>query len=229
MEANLSHDKIEFELICVIVNYGLGSKVLKIAKQNGVLGGTIFLGKGTVKNRLLELLDLCDVRKEIVLMVAEKTVADKALAELSRTMKFDKPNHGVAFATAVLGFIGAVGKEYSDNEEGNIERKNGGAASTMYNAIYVIVDRGKAESVIDAATEAGSRGGTIINARGSGIHETGKLFAMEIEPEKEIVLILSEEHLTEAITSSIRKNLAIDEPGNGVIFIQNVNQAYGLY
>ena len=44
-----------FELICVIVNYGLGSKVLKIAKQEGISGGTVLLGKGTVKNRLLEI------------------------------------------------------------------------------------------------------------------------------------------------------------------------------
>ncbi|MDF2841081.1 MAG: nitrogen regulatory protein, partial [Clostridia bacterium] len=68
-----------------------------------------------------------------------------------------------------------------------------------------------------------------INARGSGIHETSKLFSMEIEPEKEIVLIISEEQLTEAIAGSIKEELKIDEPGNGVIFIQEVNKTYGLY
>jgi nitrogen regulatory protein PII len=52
---------------------------------------------------------------------------------------------------------------------------------------------------------------------------------MEIEPEKEIVLIISEEQLTEAIAGSIKEELKIDEPGNGVIFIQEVNKTYGLY
>jgi nitrogen regulatory protein PII len=91
------------------------------------------------------------------------------------------------------------------------------------------VDRGKAEDVIDAATKAGSKGGTIINARGSGIHETSKLFSMDIEPEKEIVIILSEVESTEKIVSSIRSHLKIDEPGNGIIFIQDVNKTYGIY
>lgn len=77
--------------------------------------------------------------------------------------------------------------------------------------------------------EAGSKGGTIINARGSGIHETSKIFSMAIEPEKEIVLILSEEESTEGIVASIRKKLKIDEPGNGIIFIQEVSKTYGLY
>ncbi len=41
----------------------------------------------------------------------------------------------------------------------------------MYAAITVIVDKGKAEQVVEAAIAAGSNGGTIINARSSGIHE----------------------------------------------------------
>lgn len=82
---------------------------------------------------------------------------------------------------------------------------------------------------IDVATKAGSRGGTIINARGSGIHETSKVFAMEIEPEKEVVIIVSKEDKTNAIVSSIRKQLNIDEPGNGVIYVQDINETYGLY
>ena len=80
-----------------------------------------------------------------------------------------------------------------------------------------------------AANKAGSRGATIINGRGSGIHETSKVFAMEIEPEKEIVLIISPSNLTDSIVSSIRDELKINEPGNGIIFVQDVNKAYGLY
>jgi nitrogen regulatory protein PII len=113
-------------------------------------------------------------------------------------------------------------------ESNDINKEKRGAEKTMYNAIYVVVDKGKAESVIDAAKEAGARGGTIINARGSGIHETSKLFSMDIEPEKEIVLILADDQITSPITSSVREKLQIDQPGNGIIFVQSVNKTYGL-
>ena len=43
METN---HNIELELISIIVNFGLGSKVLHKAKKNGALGGTIALAKG---------------------------------------------------------------------------------------------------------------------------------------------------------------------------------------
>lgn len=216
-------ERVDYELVCVIVNFGQGSKVLQTAKKYGVTGGTVLLGKGTIKNRLLEFLALTDVRKEIVLMVSDQKTLNNALEQLDNKFKFSKPNHGIAYTISVGQVIGA------SNIKGNLSKDERGAEDIMYQSITVIVEKGNAEDVIDAATEAGSKGGTIINARGSGIHETSKLFSMEIEPEKEIVMILSEKESTEAIVSSIRNKLKIDEPGNGIIFIQDVNKTYGLY
>ncbi|WP_071396546.1 P-II family nitrogen regulator [Bacillus tuaregi] len=220
----LSHSEAaDFELLCIIVDFGLGSKVMQTAKKCGMPGGTVLLGKGTIKNRLLEFLALNDVRKEIVLMVSDKERVSQSLERLNEKFKFSKPNHGIAFTTSVGHIIGA-----RSCKRDNIKEERG-AETIMYHAITVIVEKGNAEYVIEAAAEAGSKGGTIINARGSGIHETSKVFAMAIEPEKEIVLILSEQESTDAIINSIRKKIKIDEPGNGIIFIQDVNQTYGIY
>lgn len=220
-----SSDSIGFELLCVIINFGAASKVIKHAKQYGVTGGTIFLGRGTIRNPIWEFLGLNEVRREIVLMVAEKDTAYTALEELDKKFKFDKPNHGIAISTSVLDILGAkclLRRDHDFEESREVE-------NAMYNLIITVVDRGKGEFVVEAANKAGSRGATIVNARGSGIHETNKLFDMEIEPEKEVVLIISQNNLTDPIVSSIRDNLKIDKSGNGIIFIQNINKAYGLY
>jgi len=213
----------ELELLCVIVNYGLGSKIVKHAKDYGIKAGTILLGKGTIKNTLLEFLDLAESRKEIVLMATVSNTANTVLEELNKKFKFYKPHHGIIFSTSIMSLFGTKNYIHKTNMESR------GAENPMYNLITVIVDRGKAEAVIEAASKAGSRGGTIIHGRGSGIHETSKIFSMEIEPEKEVALIISEEKLTEAIATSIRNDLQIDEPGNGIIFIQGIKRAYGLY
>lgn len=213
----------DYELIYIIINHDFGSKVLHSAKQCGISGGTVLLGKGTVNNKILDFLGLSDVRKEIILLLAERSKAIETLKKLDEEYKFEKPNHGIAFTIPVGKIIGASSCKCDHNKE---ER---GVSDIMYHAITVIVERGKAEDVIDAATIAGSKGGTIINGRGSGIHETSKLFLMDIEPEKEIVLILSKIEKTETIVSSIREKLKIDEPGNGIIYIQDVNETFGIY
>lgn len=216
------HGSIELELAYVIVSSGLASKVLKCAKASGVTGGTIFLGKGTVKNPVLEFLGLTEVRREVVLMVAEKNTARSALERLDEKFKFSKPNHGIAFTTTACALYGAKDLSY---EEIKVNREVG---KPMYNAIFTIVDRGRGELVVEAANKAGARGATIIHARGSGIHETSTLFDMEIEPEKEIVMIIAEEATTDPIIASIREELEIDLPGKGIIFVQPVAKTYGM-
>ncbi|WP_174615891.1 P-II family nitrogen regulator [Virgibacillus ihumii] len=218
-----NNELANLELVCIVVNFGLGSKVMQTAKKNGISGGTVLVGKGTIKSRLLEMLGLTNVKKEIILLGSSKETASQMLERLNEKFKFTKPNHGIAFTTSINQIFGA--RSFKSDRM----MENGGANDKMYHAITVIIEKGNAEDVIDAATEAGSKGGTIINARGSGIHETSKVFSMEIEPEKEIVLILSEKESTEAIVSSIRKKLKIDEPGNGIIFVQDINSTYGLY
>ena len=49
-------ERVCFELIWVIVNFGKGSKVMHAAKKCGVTGGTIILGKGTANDKFADFL-----------------------------------------------------------------------------------------------------------------------------------------------------------------------------
>lgn len=218
----IENQSFTYELIYVVVSYGMGSKVMKRAKKYGIRGGTILPGKGTVQNPILNFFSLYDERKEVVILGTDVATAGYALEKLNEDFRFEKPNKGIVFTTLMSAIIGSKHQEEGNEGVGKDEKR-------MYQLITTIVNRGKAEDVIDAAKLAGSRGGTIINARGSGVHETMKLFNMDIEPEKEMVLVISKEDVADAIIQSIRQKLEIDKPGNGVIFIQPVNRAYGIY
>ena len=214
---------MNLDLICIIVNYGMGSKIAKTARQCGISGNTILLARGTVNNHLWNYIGLSDIRKEVLYLVAERELAYQTLEKINNDYKLNKPNHGIAFTTSVCAAMGTRGCN-CDNMKA--ER---GEDNIMYHVITVIVGKGRAEDAIDAATKAGSKGGTIINGRGSGIHETSRLFSMDIEPEKEIVIILSEAAMTEKIVAAISEDLNIDEPGKGIIYVQDVNRTYGIY
>ena len=96
-------------------------------------------------------------------MVTESSVAYVALDKLNEKFHFDKPNPGIAFIIPVSEVYGT-----RDSVSETIIKKDRGDENTMYKAIFTIVDRGKGENVMDAAKSAGAKGGTIINARGSG-------------------------------------------------------------
>lgn len=212
-----------FEMIYVIVNYGMGSKVMHEAQKYGISCGTVCYGRGTVSNKFLRFLSLYDEQKEIVMLGADTRTAEHALYELNKHFKFEKPHHGIVFSIEACAGYGFC-HDLNIGSEPEMEE-----VDMMYRVIFTIVNRGRAEDVIEAAQEAGSRGGTVIHARGAGAEHTGKLFHMEIEPEKEMVMILSKTEVTDAIVASISKKMEIEKPGNGIIFVQDVKKAYGIY
>lgn len=210
------------EAFIYIVNHNDGTRVMKQAKKHGVRGTTAFLGHGTIESALLDFLGLNDVRKELILMVTDEVTGQHAMKGIHKDLRLDKPGRGIAFAIRVTRLIGSRGYIREESRENRGESK-------MHEAIFVIVDKGKGEFVIDAAKKAGSRGATLINARGSGIHETSTLFAMEIEPEKEIILILSEASDTEKIIDAVSTECEIEKPGSGILFTCDVTRTLGLY
>ena len=210
------------KIIYCVVDFGNASRVLKSAGKYGVKDAVISIGRGTVHSRVLEFLKINEIRKEIVTMMVESEAAHEIIEGISNEMAFDKPHHGIAFSYSISEFIGDTNSKDKDTKVNEVR-------NSMYKAIYVIVDKGKAEEVIEAANKAGARGGTIINARSSGIHEAHKLFSIEIEPEKEKVFIIVENELKDNVVTSIKNSLQLDEKGHGILFILDVDEAYGLH
>lgn len=208
------------EMLVVIVEHNKASKVLHLSDEKGVTASVAMLGRGTASRTIFDYLGLND-KKKAVLMLFGKTEEIMDFADyLVEKLEMDKPNHGIAYIESAFNVFGT-----EDNANGSENIKRG---ENMYNAIYTIVEKGNADDVIEAAQKGGSRGGTVMHARGSGSEEARKVFNMLIEPEKEIVLIISEEAKTKDIVESIRKETGIEEQGKGIIFVTNVAQTYGL-
>lgn len=94
--------------------------------------------------------------------------------------------------------------------------------------VVAIIKRGWAERVLVEAKQAGARGGTVICARGIGVHETKKLMGLMIEPEKEIILILTPKDKAEQILQSVVDSCKMEEAGTGIGFVLNVDAVVGV-
>lgn len=96
-------------------------------------------------------------------------------------------------------------------EEGNIQ----------HDCIMVIVNRGFAEKTIEVARQSGATGATIIRGRGTDEHQKVILpvINIELQPEKEIVLLITGTHLRESIADSILSDTQLVQDGEAVVFI----------
>lgn len=97
-----------------------------------------------------------------------------------------------------------------------------------YKLITIIVNRGFETAAMDAARLAGATGGTFLNARGAGAREAEKAFGIAIQPEKEILLVLSPKEKCDDIMRAVVKKTGLTTPGSGICFTLPVSEVLGV-
>ena len=97
-----------------------------------------------------------------------------------------------------------------------------------YRLIVSIVNRGFETAAMDAARSAGATCGTLLNARGAGAREAEKAFGIEVQPAKEIVLILSPEDKCPDIMRAVVEKAGLNTPGAGICFTLPVDSVLGV-
>lgn len=100
--------------------------------------------------------------------------------------------------------------------------------TNKYDLIITIVEKGRAEDVIEFSKKGGAEGGTILTGRGAGIHDTTKILGILIEPEKEIILTLIDKEKTDAVLESIYKGMELEKPGKGIAFAVDAPKVIGI-
>lgn len=99
-----------------------------------------------------------------------------------------------------------------------------------FKLLLVFVEDEKTESVIDAAREAGATGCTVVShARGEGIDAHKTFFGLDLTSQRDVVLLLVEEHMSREILEKIGEVGKFDaEPGTGIAIQLNVEDAVGI-
>lgn len=94
--------------------------------------------------------------------------------------------------------------------------------------IITVVNRGFSDEVMDAARAAGAGGGTILYGRGTAAAGAQKFFGITIEPEKEVLMILTTSTQRSAIMKAIGQAAGLTTDGKGMSFSVPVDEAVGL-
>ncbi len=98
----------------------------------------------------------------------------------------------------------------------------------QFKMILASVKSGLADTVVDAAKDAGATGATIIQGRGTGVREAKTFFGLSLEAQTDIVMFLVEEHFAKSILEAVGTAGEFHKPGTGIAFVLPVEQVIGL-
>jgi len=99
-----------------------------------------------------------------------------------------------------------------------------------FKLIIALVEDDKTDAVMDAARDCGATGATVINnARGEGLKQAKTFFGLSLESQRDVVLLLVEEHLSRSILEKIAEVGEMDsKSGRGIAFLLDVEDAVGV-
>lgn len=94
--------------------------------------------------------------------------------------------------------------------------------------IICIVNTGFTDVVMDAAKDAGARGGTVIHGRGTANKEAEEFFHISVQPDKEMVMILVTSDIKDGVLHAIYRSAGLKTAGQGIAFALPVTNVVGI-
>lgn len=98
----------------------------------------------------------------------------------------------------------------------------------MTHLLVIICNNGSADEVMNEARASGARGGTILHARGSADKDTVQFMGITIQPEKEMILIITKEEEKNIIMKNVNAKLGVGTQAHAVCFSLPVDGLIGV-
>ena len=99
-----------------------------------------------------------------------------------------------------------------------------------FKLIIALTEDSLTDKVLEAARSCGATGSTVItSARGEGMQTSKSFFGLNLTNQRDMILLLVEEHMAREILEVIEKTGEFDaSPGTGIAFSIDVEDAVGV-
>ncbi len=208
------------QVFVAVVNRGKANALLRKAQENGATGGTIFLGEGTMPSRFLDKLGINQTQKEVLFAAVPMETHKLLLGVLRHEFKMHKRYKGIAFSMPFRRW-----QPDARQLDGAIDVPE----QPPYICLMTVLEKGQWEDCMRIARAAGAQGGTVIHGRGAGVQKHEFYVPLTIEPQKDIVMIVTRRETAYAIRAAIYDLMELAKPGKGIIFSLPVLSTIGLY
>lgn len=225
------------KFVTVITDRNRSKKLRELIREKSLNVNFISLAKGTAASEILEMLGLASVDKQMLCCIETSAKADSLISELSDRLDLLKRGGGIAFTVPISGvnsyvlrlLSGEFGKEDKKNvARGEQTMSCANDAQVKYELVVAVINQGFSEGLMDAAKEAGARGGTVLSALRASTDQDATFLGMSLHVEKEVVAILVPVEMKNAVMSAVSKSSGINTEARGYVFSLPVDDVVGI-
>lgn len=186
-------------------------------------------GKGTAPSEMMDIFGLRGTTRVITFALLAQAQAASLFEVMRNQLFFHQKGGGIAITVPIIGLqshilqmIGGDPDETMKGDEREMKEK------PEYTLICVSVSNGYSDDVIDAARDAGAKGGTVIKGRRRGSERVSQHFGISIQEEQEFVMIVVPREKKSEIMSAITGVCGLGTQAHGVVLSVPVEDVMGL-
>lgn len=217
-------NKAKVKCLAVIVNRDKGNLVGKICHQQQLYFAYACLGLGTANSELLNYLGIGEIEKELVFTFVPIHKLDAIQKAIADAIHIEKPGNGILFTLPISGISSLLLRNIMLDEN---NKETEPMETGRYALITVIINKGFREKLMDTAKRAGAAGGTLLHARSLDSEESQSFMGLNVQEEKEIILILTSVDKKTAIMSAINQDFGLKTEACGHIVALPVDSVLG--
>ena len=217
-----------YYMVMTVLNRNLEDEYINYFEKHNILNFSATLGNGTASKSLIGYLGVEKNEKVIIQSFVPAENVKPLFSGLVSRMGINLPGTGIAMSIPVESIAGKTSKEYLTKGQESVETEERKVEDMLYSLIVVILEKGHSDLVMDAAREAGARGGTIIHAKGTAKGNASKFFGLTIAPEKELIYIVSRKTNKSEIMKNIVQKAGAHTDAKAIVFSLPVDDVVGL-
>ena len=216
------------KMLVSIVDRGRGSGLAAYYNKKYPHTSFLAMGVGTASTAIMDMLGLESADKDVIFSFVNAQYLSDMLNEISgrKLMKFS--GRGIAFTmrlTGISSLLHAALMRSGDIPisplQGEAEPQSGKEQTMVpdnaYSLILAVSEPGYTEQIMEAARDAGATGGTVLHARGVGHGAAEHFLSLTIQPEKEIISILTPSEKRIPIMRAINENFGLRSDAKAMI------------
>ena len=198
----------------------------RIYQSLGLKVALTMMGRGTATQEHLSMRGLSPTEKAVMATIADKETTKKLILQTKIRLFIDIPGNGILISVPIKSVGGAqtlahlAGGKQPDQDKPEF--------AFDYELIYVVLNEGHSDEVMDAARSAGATGGTIIAAKGTGLMQAERFRGLSLTNEREVALIVAKATAKTEIMRAIIEKAGVQTKAGAVCFSLPVSHVAGL-
>ena len=192
-----------------------------------------FRGKGTAPSEMMDIFGLRGTTRLLTGALMPKSLVQPLFETMNRQLSFRHRGGGIAITIPVSGCQSHVLQILNNAALDEIKEALKGDEEEMrekseYSLVWVSVASGYSDDVVDAARNAGAKGGTVIKGRRRSSEQVSHHFGISMQEEQDFVMIVVPREKKNETMAAITSVCGLGTDAHGVVLALPVDDVMGL-